>query len=188
MSIASVQQESGSPTIVMPRLSVEMAGVLASAFGASGRNRPLRRSDLRIQRRRNAVMDVEPCAHDSVVDSRRRGVRRRTGDHRPGPLGFGAARRSGGRRRARRDCRRVVRRRAVGVAGTEERQRLQPDFGAACFRILDRLLARSWRDPDRARLVLVRALSDAARRKDSAPLSILNPVLADYRDHSQERD
>ncbi len=36
MSIASVQQESGSPTIVMPRLSVEMAGVLACAFGAWG--------------------------------------------------------------------------------------------------------------------------------------------------------
>jgi hypothetical protein len=36
MSIASMQQETGSPTIVMPRLSVEMAGVLACAFGAWG--------------------------------------------------------------------------------------------------------------------------------------------------------
>ncbi|MGA8297286.1 MAG: hypothetical protein WB770_09615 [Acidimicrobiales bacterium] len=36
MSIASVQHESGPPTIVMPRLSVEMAGALACAFGAWG--------------------------------------------------------------------------------------------------------------------------------------------------------
>lgn len=36
MSIASVQQESSSPTIVMPRLSVEMAGALACALGAWG--------------------------------------------------------------------------------------------------------------------------------------------------------
>ncbi len=36
MSVTSVQQESGSSTIVMPRLSVEMAGVLACAFGAWG--------------------------------------------------------------------------------------------------------------------------------------------------------
>ncbi len=35
MSIASVQQETGSP-IVMPRLSVEMAGALACALGAWG--------------------------------------------------------------------------------------------------------------------------------------------------------
>jgi hypothetical protein len=36
MSIASVQQESTSPAIVMPRLSVEMAGALACAVGAWG--------------------------------------------------------------------------------------------------------------------------------------------------------
>jgi hypothetical protein len=36
MSIASVQQESSSSAIVMPRLSVEMAGALACAFGAWG--------------------------------------------------------------------------------------------------------------------------------------------------------
>lgn len=36
MSIASVQQETKSPAIVMPRLSVEMAGALACAVGAWG--------------------------------------------------------------------------------------------------------------------------------------------------------
>ncbi|MGB9111910.1 MAG: hypothetical protein WCF24_04195 [Acidimicrobiales bacterium] len=36
MSITSVQQETSSPMVVMPRLSVEMAGALAGAFGAWG--------------------------------------------------------------------------------------------------------------------------------------------------------
>lgn len=36
MHTATVQHESSSPTIVMPRLSVEMAGALACAFGAWG--------------------------------------------------------------------------------------------------------------------------------------------------------
>ena len=165
MSIASVQQETGSP-IVMPRLSVEMAGALACALGAWGGIVPFvgpifgfsaDGSPAWTWNLPHALLFLAPGAVAfvgglAIIAGGRSVLGRHVGLALAGALV--------------RDRRRVVHRRAVSVAGAEERERLQPELRVTVARVLDRILAWSGWDPDRARLIRVRA-PDAARHEDA---------------------